>query len=601
MDLTIEEEFLLKPITISENLSYINVEDVKILLLQTRTSSARKTGLLNHMNLTKSEGLVFENQKIFHTIGMRFSISIFVFDKNKNLIANPILVEPNRVFVCPNKTQYVVECHESYALRQAEGDFKKSISILNHKASKFVFYFFKMLPFLIFLISSFFVVNSAFANTDLQLSLGNSRTIQLEEAPQTIQVDDPEIIELERIGLTNSIKITPKQIGQTSLTFQYLENPDEILKINVTALRDGVKSLLDDMQPAENNNSPEFENALIKIKQLSFLTHSINAGKIFIFGKIENIEQFQNISKIIAAHPKSFYPSFEIDSKIMKQVINSLNSEIRIMGDHNLNIIQRGEQILLKGTYSSQNEKEKIWIYLSSIMPNLIDLTTTYYGESSVVQINFEFFEVGRGHKKETGLSYPGLGTSGTSATFGGDSGNKPSFQIAPFSTFFRALSARNYVREIAKPVIMTRSGEKASFLAGGEVPIPSVTINGSTSSTSVSFKSVGILFDVIPHVNDDGTIWLKLNAEYSQVNEALSYQNTPGFNSRKISTNIILKEGSAAIISGLIQNTDLKKKEEIPILSKLPIIGDFFQSKKYASNSTELWIAVSAIHKRDL
>lgn len=325
------------------------------------------------------------------------------------------------------------------------------------------------------------------------------------------------------------------------------------------------------------------------------------AGKLFIFGTVNSIEKFKEIAKIVAVNPTLFFPGFDIDPSIENKVIDSLNTDIRIMGDHNLNIIRSGGRFFLKGVNASEGNKEKVWAYLSGALPNIIDSTTSFFGESSLVQINIEFFEVGKEHKKTIGFEYPNLGMEGVG--FGVDFGDftKPTFQIAPFSVFFRALKGRHYVKEIAKPVIITRSGEKASFLAGGEVPISMVTSSGLTTNVSTIFKSVGILFDVTPRVNDDGTIWTKLNIEYSQVNEKLSSRTAPGFNSRKINTNIILKEGSAALISGLIQNSDLKQMEEIPILGSIPILGELFKSKSYANNSTELWITISAMHKKDI
>jgi len=589
-------------LTLHQSLKTLSISNFCIFLKYANTHKLEKTGLLNYKILQKNEGMIFKKCKIFHTFGMRFPISVFILNRAKTLIAPPKIVKPNHIFICPRKTYYVIEAHKAHSNFEGEFPFPYKILILNCIISKAIFCLIKFLPLLCLVVSILLTCSSSFAESNsINLNLNNTRTIHLEQAPQSIQIDDPEILELERIGISNSIKIIPKQPGKTHLTFQYLEGNDETILINVTFANNAAEEAINESEKLKNLDEYKFENSIRSIKKMTGIEYTLNAGKIFLLGQVNTIEKFKEIAKIIAVYPQGFFPSFEINASILNRVLDFMNTDIRSMGDHNLVIIKRGDHILLKGVHTSESQKDKIWTYLSAVLPNLIDATNVFFGESSLVQIHFEFFEVGQGFKKNIGFKYPNLGSDAVGFMMNPDPTAKPSFQITPFSVFFQALFMRNYVREIARPVIITRSGEKATFLAGGEVPIPSVVTSASTTNSSVTFKSVGILFDVTPRVSDDGTIWIKLNAEYSQINEALSYQNTPGFNSRKISTNIILKEGSAAVISGLIQNTELKKSENIPQLHSLPIIGDLFKSRQNGKQSTELWIAISAVQKKSL
>jgi pilus assembly protein CpaC len=161
-----------------------------------------------------------------------------------------------------------------------------------------------------------------------------------------------------------------------------------------------------------------------------------------------------------------------------------------------------------------------------------------------------------------------------------------------------KAIQQRSFSRNIAQPVVITRSGEKATFLAGGEVPIvaaASATTNANQSAT-VTYKPFGILFNVTPVLQNDGSIWLKLELEVSDVSEYLSFQNVPGFVSRKINTNIILKDNNYALLSGLVQSKNSKNVDRFPILSNIPIIGEIFKSRRFKDDDSELWIAVSAM-----
>lgn len=575
-------------------MNHLQITGRNIHIVQAKNCGAAKLGLLNHRTLPDDEGILFSKKKLFHTFGMRFSICVLAFDNKKNLISQPTRIEPNRVFLCPSKSNYVVEINEKHTQIQDEFNLKNKIYVFNHIKSKLIYGFFKTLPLLIVLITLLMTMVNAFALTSMNLSVGKIRTLNLEQAPQSIQIEDPEIIEIERIGVSNSIKIIPKQPGKTILMFKYFEGDDETIDINVLTIPNEISTLIQNIQDTENTQKYVIDSKTAQLKKIG-IHHSIQAGKIFIFGKIDDIQKFKELSKIVASQPNIFFPGFDINPNIIHQVIDSFNTDLRIIGFENIKLIQISGKLLLKGIHVSQMNKERAWIYVSALIPNVIDATTSFFGESKLVQINLEFFEVGQLAKQNTGFEYPGLNKSGFGISF---NSTKPVFQITPFSVLFHALEERNYVREIAKPVLITRSGEKATFLAGGEVPIQTVTSSSSSTNVSVTFKSVGIIFDVLPRVNDDGTVWIKLNVEYSQLNEKLSYQNTPGFNSRKINTNIILHEGSAAIISGLIQNSDIKKMEGIPILKSLPILGNLFQSNGRKNDTTELWIALSAVQK---
>lgn len=585
---------MMKQIKLTDNLNTLDIIGTHINIIEAKGHGASQLGLLNHRILPQNEGVLFRKKKLFHTFGMRFPICVLAFDNRKKLVTHPTLVKPNRVFLCPSKSNYVVEISHDHENIKREFSTKNRIYVFNHIKSKIIYSFFKLLPILIIGLTLLMTISNVFALSAMDLNLGKTRTINLEQPPQSIQIEDPEIVEIERIGVSNSIKLIPKQPGKTFLTFKYFDGDDETININVSTIPGEISNIIQKTQDAESTHKYIIDSKIAQLKKIS-VHYSFNAGKFFLFGKIETIQTFKKLSKIVASQPTLFFPGFDIAPEIINQVIDSMNTDLRIMGFQSIKIIQSGEKLLLKGVHTSDPNKEKTWAYVSALIPNIIDATTAFFGESKLVQINIEFFEVGKLHKKETGVQYPALGKGGFGININSE---KPIFQITPFSVLFHALEGRNYVREIAKPVIMTRSGEKATFLAGGEVPIQTVTSSSSSTNVSVTFKSIGIIFDVVPRVHDDGTIWIKLNVEYSQINEKLSYQNTPGFNSRKINTNIILNEGSAAIISGLIQNSDIKQMDGIPFLKSLPILGSLFASNAHKNDSTELWIALSAMQK---
>ncbi len=151
----------------------------------------------------------------------------------------------------------------------------------------------------------------------------------------------------------------------------------------------------------------------------------------------------------------------------------------------------------------------------------------------------------------------------------------------------------------LAEPNITTLSGEKASFLAGGEFPFP--TIQSSTTGApviSITFKSFGVKLDFLPVVNNDGTVDLTVAPEVS----ALDYTNAvsisgytiPAISTRRASTQVVLKSGQTFAISGLLdkRTTDLYSKT--PGASSIPILGGLFKSKNVTHSDTELLVIVT-------
>ena len=160
-------------------------------------------------------------------------------------------------------------------------------------------------------------------------------------------------------------------------------------------------------------------------------------------------------------------------------------------------------------------------------------------------------------------------------------------------------LETMQVLQILAEPNITAMSGEKASFLAGGEFPFPIVQ-SSSTGAPVVTlvFKSYGVKLDFLPFVNDDGTIDLKVSPEVS----ALDYTNAvtisgytiPAISTRRADTEVVLKNGQTFAISGLLdkRTTDLYSKT--PGAASIPILGQLFKSKAVNHTDTELIVIIT-------
>lgn len=176
-----------------------------------------------------------------------------------------------------------------------------------------------------------------------------------------------------------------------------------------------------------------------------------------------------------------------------------------------------------------------------------------------------------------------------------------PPGKIDPMETYFGIatsitsridlLTQNGDAYELASPQLSARSGGVANFLAGGEVPIPTV---GSFGSTDVQFKEYGIKLDIEPFVNANNEISASILTEVSKIDPSVSVGNIPGFLTRRTETELNVKDGQTIVISGLVDIAGSKGFAGIPGLANIPILGRLFRSDDFRAGRTDLVIFVT-------
>ncbi len=165
---------------------------------------------------------------------------------------------------------------------------------------------------------------------------------------------------------------------------------------------------------------------------------------------------------------------------------------------------------------------------------------------------------------------------------------------------FLRALQQNGALRALAEPNLIAMNGQTASFLAGGEIPVPIVQGGGGNGGNSVSiqWKEYGVRLNFKPTILDEQHIRLELEPEVS----TLDYSNAarlsgfliPALRVRRAKTGIELQDGQSFGIAGLLDNNEIKSAGKMPIIGDIPILGNLFKSKSFQSNETELVFIVT-------
>jgi len=158
-----------------------------------------------------------------------------------------------------------------------------------------------------------------------------------------------------------------------------------------------------------------------------------------------------------------------------------------------------------------------------------------------------------------------------------------------------KALQQTGAFQSLAEPNLIAYNGQEASFLAGGEFPVP--VVQGATGTVTIQFKEFGVRLTFTPQIAGD-VIRLKVAPEVSTLDFAngitLSGFRIPALTTRRAETDVELRDGQSFAIAGLLNNLAQNDAAAIPILSKIPIIGALFKSKADRAERTELMVLIT-------
>lgn len=238
-------------------------------------------------------------------------------------------------------------------------------------------------------------------------------------------------------------------------------------------------------------------------------------------------------------------------------------------------------------------------------------------GQSIQVSLRVRIAEMSRSLTRQLGIDWSTLASLGSHAAIGFATNDLlasaiPSSTLATsyaFNTPGKVLDLNNVidalnddqlVHLLAEPNLTTMSGEPASFLVGGEFPIP---ISSTLGETTVQFQQYGVTLSFVPTVLSDGRIRMHVRPEVSELTTAGAVTVQSGTNSsitipaltvRRADTTIELGSGQSFAIAGLLQDDTQLEARGPPFLSEIPIIGALFRSQSFLRNQTELVIVVT-------
>ena len=288
-----------------------------------------------------------------------------------------------------------------------------------------------------------------------------------------------------------------------------------------------------------------------------------------------------------------------------------------------------GDKILLRGTVMNQYEKDlalKVAGLYTGTAPatstsgsgsnspgkamdktggNVIDLLQM--ARPSQIRLEAQVIEIASSNKRELGIQY-GTVTSGDSDTkidvegaiYAGEDWNTRDWggwlvrHSSTINAALRALITRGKARVLSRPSVSTLSGEKAKILIGGSIPIPT----NEDGSVTIQWKEYGVKLDIEPVVDQMNKVTSKVHAEVSSLDYSHGViQNgfsIPALSTREAEAVIHVPNGMTMVIGGLLNSEDTKTVSKIPLLSNIPILGEFFKHTSRSRDKRELVILIT-------
>jgi pilus assembly protein CpaC len=299
--------------------------------------------------------------------------------------------------------------------------------------------------------------------------------------------------------------------------------------------------------------------------------------------------------------------------------LSLIDSQIRaLFPKDDIRLSQANGSVVLSGSVSDP----KLALQAESVVQaagfKTVNLLESPVKNLSQVQLMVRVAEVNRSKLRELGTSYlyqatPGTGAfasgggpgSLTDATKGVLTGAFSGLNLFVFggnaATMIKAMQTNGALRALAEPNLIAMNGQEASFLAGGEFPIPIVQGGSGNQGSTVTivFKEYGVRLNFKPTIIDEDHIRLELEPEVS----TLDFTNgvrfdgfvVPALRTRRAKTGVELRDGQSFALAGLLDNNETQSMSKVPGLGDIPILGNLFKSKQFQKNESELMFIVTA------
>jgi pilus assembly protein CpaC len=280
--------------------------------------------------------------------------------------------------------------------------------------------------------------------------------------------------------------------------------------------------------------------------------------------------------------------------------LSLIDSQIRaLFPKDDIRLSQANGSVVISGSVAQPQTSAQIEAVVKAAGFQTVNMLASPVKNTAQVQLSVRVAEVSRTKLRELGSSWA---SSNGGTSFSATNSLASLFETANLfisntglgsAAQIRALQTSGAIRSLAEPNVIAMSGQQASFLAGGEFPIPVIQSDGERVNVTVVFKEYGVRLNFKPTIIDEDHIQLELEPEVSTIDfqNGVKFQGylIPALKTRRAKTGIELRDGQSFALAGLLDNSESSTLSKVPGLGNIPILGALFKSKSFEKRETEL------------
>jgi pilus assembly protein CpaC len=424
----------------------------------------------------------------------------------------------------------------------------------------------------------------------ISLGVGQQKILQLGNVAR-VAIGEPEVADVKQVGSSGELLLTGIGEGRTSLLV-WRKN-DARLSYVVLVRKQDPKELVSEVRALLGDREG------IQVRVVS--------DRVFLDGETVTLDDYDRVQHVLQLFP-SLTSFVRPSGNAKKLAAEALNRALQRNGLRGVTATVLGGTLALEGQVESKEDLRKLDLITRASGEKTENLVTV--GIRKMVLVEVDFVEASSGSSRLVGIKPPAsLISTGDGLTAslnivqplraldGGQTQRAASLSVSATAGTDFSAGARfdnGAVRILSQPRLVCASGEKAEFLAGGEIPVLMATQN----QFAVEFKKFGILLNITPTADKSGNIATEIYAEVSDLDRSISLRangfEVPGFRVRDVKTSVTVKDGETIVLSGLYSSSEDKEVSKVPLLGHIPILGELFKSRSFIEHKTELAIYVT-------
>jgi len=417
----------------------------------------------------------------------------------------------------------------------------------------------------------------------LRLSLGQQQVLNVPVPLEQVAIGDPSVVDVKIVSQGRQVLVTAVGKGTTDLITWDQDGRQTTTLVSV---------ILKDVRLIQRE-------IMAMLGGVEGVQIRLVGDRVMIDGEVFTRQDMERIERVVKVYQDEVVLLVRMSPSVSRLIASEITRSLKEYGYSDVRAVGIGDKIYLEGTVPRKEEEKDVLTLAEAYFSPCVNLVRMAGRVEDLVLIDIRFMEVGKNLAERIGVNWDDTARFEVTSvdyatTLVGAKSEQGLLGFSGLNSFGASvdlLESNAFARTLAHPKLVCKSGEKADFIAGGEIPI----VLALSDRFAVEYKDYGIILKISPLVHTDGRISAAVEAESSSLDYSNAVLGYPALKKRSVQTFVTLEKGKVLALSGLVNANDAKDVERVPVLGKFPVIGELFKSRRFANDDSELVIFLSA------